>query len=76
MKANGNFVMINHPYWSFNTFTHLNELQNYDFLEIYNHNCHVETDLGNSEAFYDEILKYKKINILATDCLLYTSRCV
>lgn len=67
LKENGNFVMINHPYWSFNTFSHLNELNNYDFMEVYNHNCHMETDLGNSEPFYDDILKYKKIGVLATD---------
>ena len=67
LKENGNMVMINHPAWSFNTLPHLHELQGYDFLELYNHNCHVETDLGNSESYYDEILKERWIGALATD---------
>lgn len=67
LKKNGNMVMINHPTWSFNTFTHLHELQGYDFLELYNHNCQVETDLGNSELYYDEILKERWIGAFATD---------
>lgn len=67
LKAHGNFVMINHPYWSFNTFEHLHTLKNYDFIEVYNHNCHVETDLGNSEIYYDELLKERSIYALATD---------
>lgn len=67
LKDHGNFVMINHPYWSFNTCEHLLALENYDFLELYNHNCHVETDLGNNEIFYDELLRYKPIGALACD---------
>lgn len=67
LKRRGNFVMINHPYWSFNTFDHLQALHDYDFIELYNHNCHMETDLGNSEIFYDELLKTSRLNALATD---------
>ena len=67
LKAHGNFVMINHPYWSFNTFAHLHALHGYDFMEIYNHGCQVEGDLGNSEIFYDEVLKERTINAIASD---------
>lgn len=67
LKNHGNFVMINHPYWSFNSFDRLHFSNNYDFLEIYNHNCHALTDHGNNEIYYDELLKTNHFNVLATD---------
>ena len=67
VKERGNFVMLNHPYWSFNTFEHLQSLNNYDFIEVYNHNCHIGTDHGNNEIFFDELLKYKNVKAVAAD---------
>lgn len=67
LKAHGNFVMINHPYWSFNTQEHIDALSNYDFMELYNHGCEVESNIGLSEIFYDHALRKEKIYAIAGD---------
>lgn len=67
LKAHGNYVMLNHPYWSFNTFDKLHALKNYDFIEIFNYGAHTHSDLGDSELYFDELLKTNKVTALAAD---------
>lgn len=68
LKSHGNLVMINHPYWSLNSASAINELTNFDLMEIYNHGCEIENLSGTADIYYDEILRSgKKINCIASD---------
>lgn len=57
LGEHGNMVMINHPYWSWNSMSDINSLKNYDFMEIYNGGCDVETNTGYSETYWDNALQ-------------------
>lgn len=67
LKERGNFVMLNHPYWSFNTFEHLGGLTGYDFVEIFNFGAEIHGNLGDSEAYCDELWKKNFFLAVAAD---------
>ena len=56
MKATGNLVMYNHPYWSKCDINEIIGLKNLVGMEIYNYGCDVPWKWGSSEVFYEHYL--------------------
>lgn len=56
LKAHGNMVIYNHPHWSKANMGEITQLRGLNGMEIYNHNCQIESRSGNGEVFYDHFL--------------------
>jgi len=68
LRAQGAFVMLNHPYWSSLTFTDVAGLHNYHALEVQNWGSEIEAGVGYGMAWWDDgLLRGERIRAVATD---------
>jgi|GEM_PF-90441 len=57
MKSHGNIVFLAHPIWSRNELSDIIALQGLTGVEVYNHNCNMESNDGLSEVYWDSLLR-------------------
>jgi hypothetical protein len=68
LKQHGNMVIFNHPEWSMNTFAHLEAVEGYFAVEIYNQDCAYKVHNSYGTAYWDDLLrKGRKVFGVATD---------
>ena len=57
MKSHGNIVFLAHPIWSRNELSDITALEGLTGVEVYNHNCDMESNDGLSEVYWDSLLR-------------------
>ena len=53
-------TILCHPVWSRTEFEHFRNLDGYVAMEIYNHTCHVECNMGYATIYWDSLLRRGK----------------
>ena len=68
LHTDGYMAMFNHPVWSRNNYRHLEQVDGYFAVEVYNHGCEEENRTGHSEPHWDHVLRLgRKVWGVATD---------
>ncbi len=78
MQSNGNLVVYNHPEWSMNHFQHLEQLNGYFALEIYNQESELNPHSSYGTAYWDYVLRQGKrvFGVAADDSHAYDEEAV
>ncbi|MDE2384301.1 MAG: CehA/McbA family metallohydrolase [Alphaproteobacteria bacterium] len=73
-RAAGAFIAIAHPAWSRYTIEDGRAIESAHAVEIYNHGCEVENDLGDGWYLHDQLLNEgRRLTAIATDDAHFTN---